>query len=806
MTRTILSVLLFAILATGVHGATRHQFEPLNDELLRNGVLKVPSASDYPGASAVAVLSLNEYRQYSGMHQKLVHQVIKILTAEGKDYATISLPCNYDCSIDARTIKPDGKIIPVPGKDVVRSTSVNRTGYRSPYSLVQFSVPGVEPGDLVEYVATFSYPYPFFMDDFRFSEPYPIHKGIFSITHQANRSYSYRLYTPEGTPQIKVQPESFVEAGVTWYRTRFVIEGVAAWNHELHSARLPEGAPGVRLLLSANARSRFVAFENWDNYAGFITSLALTMPTRATTAFTAKAVKEEKDPGKIVALVYRAADREIRLSDESLAETGFYIEKPENVLNLRFAAPHDFAVFLAACFQEFGWGSDLILVNSHEMPEVTKDFVFPAYLNMAFLKVRTPSGDYFLDCNGNGMPVGALSSVALNRFSLSIPLVRGKTDQGVPKALITSLPFSKRNRTHVDFVLEREGDHWKSKFTWSLEGEFQVPWTLRFNRVQASDFRKSVVEEVDSTILLQNLKDIDFQFTGTSFVITGSGTLPRRMWSEQLEAIRNDFWDPGFSYRKFILEARKGSLVLDSAGEFSSTITIPLAANLRAAVPEPATIECNPAKYSVAFAKQQNSLQVKEELIVRDLLVRPSMFESFGKFLDAYLQRRSWSVLLAPDLPDRQPPAAVNTVLAAFPTQSAPPKEPAPAAAKTPVAARAATPLERKEGTCEGNAVIKVTGENATRRISLTVANYTPDSIDQCEFDLYYLNGNADEVHESRQPKEFEFPILSLKTKQFVFTTDTAYDIAKIFLRVQQNGKWIQCGPYWIQKDKKNAQ
>jgi hypothetical protein len=170
--RSILCLLLFSLFYSTLEAVPVQRFQPLKDTLNEYVILKVPEASDYPDVPAVALLSLQEYKQNGPKHTRRYHKILKILTQEGKQFTNIRLPCYSTCHIEARTVKANGKVINLPSKDLYRNQ--NLSGYKSPFFLAQFAMPGVEPGDIVEYIATVDYSMPFFMEDYRFSEPYPL--------------------------------------------------------------------------------------------------------------------------------------------------------------------------------------------------------------------------------------------------------------------------------------------------------------------------------------------------------------------------------------------------------------------------------------------------------------------------------------------------------------------------------------------------------------------------------------------------------------------------------------------------------
>jgi len=79
---------------------------------------------------------------------------IKIFTERGvQEYATIDLLSAFDeiriGDLRARTIKSDGRIVEVPGRSIFERTVARTRGIKVRFK--SFSMPGVEPGDIIEY-------------------------------------------------------------------------------------------------------------------------------------------------------------------------------------------------------------------------------------------------------------------------------------------------------------------------------------------------------------------------------------------------------------------------------------------------------------------------------------------------------------------------------------------------------------------------------------------------------------------------------------------------------------------------------
>ena len=143
--RKKIAVLLFlaaaATLAPSAHASTFKWIEPTQAEL---AMTEYPKA---PGAPAV-FLSFDETDNIYN-HEVDLHVRIKVLNESGLDAANIQIPSNvgdnnvFEHSLYARTIHPDGSIIPFTGKPLDQRDSGSNTKL--------ISMPGVTVGSIIEY-------------------------------------------------------------------------------------------------------------------------------------------------------------------------------------------------------------------------------------------------------------------------------------------------------------------------------------------------------------------------------------------------------------------------------------------------------------------------------------------------------------------------------------------------------------------------------------------------------------------------------------------------------------------------------
>ncbi|MCI0604942.1 DUF3857 domain-containing protein [bacterium] len=641
--RRILFLLLLSY--SFLEAAPVQRFQPLKDTLNEYGILKLPDASDYADVPAVAVLSLQEYKQNGPRHTRRFHKIIKIFTADGKQYTNIKLPCFSTCHVEARTIKANGKIINLPSKDLYRNQ--NLSGYNSPFFLAQFALPGVEPGDMVEYVATVDYPMPFFLEDFLFSEPYPLLKGMLVLVHPVEDSYAYVRYSPPGAKAIHVSQDRITEQQNHFSRTTFVVEKVPAAIEEPYSPKARQDLPGVRLILQSRSGRQIEVFKDWFSYGNFISSQITVSPIieQELIQFVDQAVGNLKDTQEIIKAIYSAAEKRVQITDETIWMAGFEFRSPKDVFKDKAAAPHDFALFLATCFKSKRWLSDLVFVNSYEQAETSADRVFPLDLDLVFLNVRTPAGEFLLDCSGNGIPPFQLSSAGMNRFALGVPLFVTTTRFTKAGTYTSRTSFHEGNRSHIEIVASPSEDRWNLDFRWTLSGEFGTEWLRLYRQKGEMELRKQYMSRLRSHMDAYEFRETQYSFTGKGLEIRGKASRARKKLDSKEEVFQNDIWDSGFDLRPHLLENRVNRVVLPASGEFSSTLRL-RAPGARANLPTAVRLDCAPLQYTLAFQKQKDDIVIDEKLSIREKEIKTASFSKFSDFLNQYYEKHFWAILV----------------------------------------------------------------------------------------------------------------------------------------------------------------
>jgi hypothetical protein len=752
-TEWILLPLVLLLLLSGAVQATEH-FEPLADTLERYGVFSLPQADEFPGMPAVVVLSVEEYRQIS---------------TAGKDYTTVSIPCYSACHILARTIKADGRIINLPAKDVVHPERFSE--YAAPFSVIDFSFPGVEVGDILEYKSEVTFPEPFLAEDYRFGDRCPIRKGVFILTHPDDYSYSF---TRQSSPNGVLPKSSTVAVQVgsqRMLRTTFVVDDVPPISREKLAPDVRFAQPGMRLFIQKIAGRPLSAFLDWFSYGKFIGDRfkvpALVMgPIKK---FVRDAVGKSTEPPAILAQLQRAVDRHVQIVPRPAMVPGFPLQSVEEVFKNRIGTPEDYALFLAACLKDQKWSVELVLVNSHDRPLASKKVAFPPDLDMVFLNVKTPTGEYLLDCNSNGNIPGMIPSSGANRLALAIPVTFDFQQVDVSPAL-TTVPEQSGNRSEFEATATPGPDSWSISFRWSLKGEFHAGFRRTLQRYGEADLKKEVATFLKSRIHADRVSDITYTLGTSGIELRGKAAIARKIVKEDLEILQNELWDSGFDIRRYMVEGRTNPLLLPVAGEISSTLRFRLDRGVQSTLPTSYDLQCDPLRYTLTASSGKGELTVQERITIRDLLVRNSTFDGFCRFLEQYHRAHYWSVLLS----SRFAPPVASAIQRM--TYLAAPAKPAPSR-KAPVPPCSAT--------------IRVSGRLARNVASVDVSNLSGKKIERGSLKVHFIKGDYVEESETVLPQ-----LTSGEAQHLLLHAIYEYPKAEVLVRFLQDGAWRECGPY----------
>src|SRR4030042_102535 len=132
------------------------KYEVTIDDEVAHLIHNASSAESYPDAGIIYILDEGIVEVYEdGRSKQTIHMVLKILNNKGKDNGDIEIGFNSRSEtasiIYARTITPEGKLIPLNENAVKVVTPYSSYPSYSDYKELTFSMPGVTVGSIIDY-------------------------------------------------------------------------------------------------------------------------------------------------------------------------------------------------------------------------------------------------------------------------------------------------------------------------------------------------------------------------------------------------------------------------------------------------------------------------------------------------------------------------------------------------------------------------------------------------------------------------------------------------------------------------------
>ena len=271
-TRTAILALSIVILPLlGARGAAAADFPPITDE--ERALASVPGA---PNAPAVVLFKKGEflmagYGLPTGNLASSLHiQVrLKILTEEGKSNGEVAIShsgAERLHGFQARTVLPDGRVIPVPADaKFVRKTSRSNKTFTTAVAF-----PSVQVGAILDYHYELTFDSPIYLDPWYFSEEIPVR-----YSEVVFRTSPEMLGQAWSRAPMKVKIQKQVDKTSNGYTTKAWAENLPAVPDDLYGPPFTDLAAQMLLLPTgfANANYHEPLLESWPKTCELIGGL-----------------------------------------------------------------------------------------------------------------------------------------------------------------------------------------------------------------------------------------------------------------------------------------------------------------------------------------------------------------------------------------------------------------------------------------------------------------------------------------------------------------------------------------------------
>lgn len=611
--------------------------------------LQFKAGAGDPGAAAVQ-LYYADYRDDE--HQsEFIYRRIKVLQEAGKKYANVEIevPAHFSLGdLEARTIRPDGKIIPFRGR-VFEKTVVK---YQEEKLVAKaLTLPEVTVGSIVEYRYRLSW------SQYFYDPVWIVQHDLYTVKESFwLRRYTGLMHTQHPTDQTQLSyVSSNMPAGAVPHDTG---PGV-----ELEVVNVPAFKPETYMPPEANFRAQVEFFyggreiespdvfweavgRSWyDNSEHFIGNHEELKRAAA------QIIGAESDPEKRLRSLYARAQETRNLTYQGghgVAEKN--LKQNQNVMDVfgrKYGSQNEIAELLAALARAAGFSADVLRASSRRDKVFDPKLLSEKQLEREIVRVKRNGSDLFLDPGTRFCPFGLVAWT-----STSAPALLLDKNGGSFVVVPTATADKSITRRTADLVLNKDG---------SLKGEV----TVEFKGNEALERRLDVLttDDIGRRLNLAN----EFQ----SWLPEHSGLRLNDVqgWESADEPLIAHFSVelPDFATvadQRLLLAAnlfRSGETMAFSSGERNYPVYFPYTyevidkVNVRVptgyrleAAPNGQDIKSSSTRFITTRSLQDNQLVLTRAVVVNSIYFQPDQYEALKVFFNKLRAADEEQVVLAP--------------------------------------------------------------------------------------------------------------------------------------------------------------
>jgi hypothetical protein len=365
----------------------------------------LPPDDAYPDASVIVVLDekVDEVRADGTCHTTL-HEVFRVLKEGGKGYANVEIGYNARrerCSIAyARTITPEGDIIPLKDDAITVATPYRNFPSYSDYRVLTFSLPGVVIGSIIDYKVVIE-------------ERHAAMEGKY-----ASRFYC-QGYEPAFFSRFKVIVPEHMDLRCS---IRNPLKGqrrspqvsrrdghtITIWEYKNIPQIMPEYNMPPLSEIACNIRVTTVS--SWREFFSWWNTLK-DRKTEANDAIRAKVAELTagiRDPNAKTKALFYYVEQEIRYVSINLGKSGYEPIPAPEVFENKYGDCKDKSTLLISMLEAAGIPAYYVLIPTRDVERLTKGFPYPFQFNHCIVATEGIKGYHFLDPTRETYPLDYL--------------------------------------------------------------------------------------------------------------------------------------------------------------------------------------------------------------------------------------------------------------------------------------------------------------------------------------------------------------------------------------------------------------
>ena len=434
----------------------------------------LPAASAYPDHGAVILFEEGSMEVVSGAELAFstfeTHRIIRVFDERGERFANVIVPYSAGSTVDeirARTVGPDGKITVLDEKEIFDVSLYHSFIFFSDQRAKIFTMPGVEPGAVVEYQYRVTIRSRTYWHAWAFQHEIPTLRSRFTLVSPSEWDVVHRTYGIQVNPAISRPPGGF-KATYRWEATD--IEPVAE-----EFAMPPLSQLAGRLALAP------IGFRSWEDVARWYDGLsAPAMKGGGTLAALAREVVAgaADDREKLQKLYCWVRDR-VRYLAVEIGIGGFQPHPAEQVLGNRYGDCKDMTTLLCTMAEEVGITARQALISTWQNGAADTGFATPLQFNHVIAYAPTVGQEgIWMDATEKGCPFGRLPWY----------------DQGMPVLLVGENGESRILVTPRE-PLTSNGEHYRWEVVLRSDGSAQVDGATILTGAPATEVREALLYE-----------------------------------------------------------------------------------------------------------------------------------------------------------------------------------------------------------------------------------------------------------------------------------------------------------------------
>ena len=616
--------------------------EDITDPYIRDLIKTSPGQAEYPDAGAIVLFNEETFRissDYTAIEE--LHLLIKILNDRGKaKYGEVKL--GYDSTYEkieieyARTIKPDGEIIPVGAKHIRDISEYPEYPLYSNARLRIISMPELTEGAVIEYKAKkyinklikgkeFCGNFP--IQDF---EPYLNQRINLIIPDEYNvniKSYnpSYVEYALSFSPQIES-----VEDG-----TKYM------WEFK----NIPEiiTEPSMSPYIEITPYLCISSLNEWEEVYNWWASLVVDRINidKAIEEKTQELIKDKNTPEEKAKAIYHWVASKIRYVGVEYGEAGFEPHYATEIFKNKYGDCKDQSMLLISMLRYAGISAYPVLIGTKG--SYLLDEEFPTLIfNHAICLAKVGERLVFLDPTAETTSFGDLPGVDQDRKVLVFYEKEGKIQK-------TPLFSPEHNKAYISMSMDIHEDETISGTrninTFGEYDQGQRYWLKYTKPVLIQEALKSAVNNLSpgGKLLSYEISDIEdlnqpieikMEFEGPEFLTkAGEDRLVPQLGSFSTSLVSRD--------------KRSYPIDFSTLDEFDVIVKIKLVENLTVKYLPPPIIKNTPwFTYINEYSFSGGIISFEESLIQKKTLVIPEEYEEYKKICEDLARQADKQVVL----------------------------------------------------------------------------------------------------------------------------------------------------------------